>query len=116
MAQFTISQPGSMEDAMELRRRVSEVGIEIGYGARRGPNRGHGALGLMLRDLADGRAVLLPAEDADDIAWLAGVLESLIADNPKRLESVEDGYCVVCDRAQTGGAGAGGRRAGRWAV
>jgi hypothetical protein len=92
-----------------------ELGIALGYGARRGPNPGPGALPLMVRDLADGRATMLPAGDEGDFAWLAGVFESLIASNPERAELLRSGI-AACDastklaqRGPVGGRDRGGR-------
>ncbi len=61
------------------------------------------------------QALSVPAEDADDIAWLAGVLESLIADNPKRLELLKTGIasCAIAlklaELGPVGGVPGGGR-------
>jgi hypothetical protein len=46
--------------------------VAIGYGARRGATVGRGAAGLLMRDIADGRAAVLSQGTDGDFAWLAG--------------------------------------------
>jgi len=115
-ASFTISQPGTAEEATELRQRVSEVGGALGYGPRRGGRAGYGAMGLMLRDLGEGKAALLPEGKAGDFAWLAGVFESLIAQNPDRAELLRSGIvaCEMATKLRARGAIGGKDRGGRF--
>ena len=115
MASFTVFVSGDNSEANEVRERVAEVGIALGYGARRGANPGRGAPGLVLRDIGEGKAAVLPEGQPGDFAWLAGVLEGLIADNPDRLELLRSGIaaCEVAtklrERGPIGGKDRGGR-------
>ena len=119
MASLTISQPGSPEEAAELRERLNEVGTAIGYGPRRGgPQAARGAAGLMLRDVGEGRAAVLPQGKDGDFAWLAGVFEKLIADNPEGVELLRSGIeaCEVATKMRARGAIGGKDRGGRFSL
>jgi hypothetical protein len=116
MANFTLFVAGDPSNAVEMRSRLDEVGVVLGYGARGGKTAGRGAAGLMLRDIAEGKCAVVPEGKPGDFAWLAGVLERLIADNPDRLELLRSGIaaCEEATRQRARGPIGGEDRGGRF--
>ena len=114
MASFTISIPGTNQDMNELRRRFTQLGIELGYGARRGETAGRGSMSAMLRDIGEGGAALIPAVSDGDYAWLVILLQESLAENPDRGEFISaavKGLIQADTMRQLGpiGRGGGGR-------
>lgn len=118
MASFSVFVPGTAEDATELRGRLNEVGTAIGYGPRRGGSNSQvarGAAGLMLRDIGEGKAAVLPQGEDGDLDWLSGVFAKLLAEHPERREVLVSGIeaCGVAakmrERGVVGGRDLGGR-------
>lgn len=90
MASFTITIPGTNEDMNELRRRFTELGVELGYGARRGPTAGRGAMSALLRGIGQGDVALVAAREAGDYQWLAGLLKAQLDEQPERSGFIRD--------------------------
>ena len=88
MASFTLGVAGSVADANEMRDRLNNLGMQLGYAGRRGPSAGRGGAGSMMRDIAEGGAAVIPATSDGDYAWLAELLQGQAADNPERREFI----------------------------
>lgn len=84
MASFTFSYYGPQESTVELRQRLTEVGVALGYGGRRGENAGRGAAGALIRDISEGALVAMPYDRLDDLVWLADQLGVLAEASPER--------------------------------
>jgi hypothetical protein len=90
MAAFTITIPGSNEDMNELRRRFTELGVELGYGARRGASAGRGSMSGLLRGIGEGEVALVARRAPDDFRWLAALLEGQLVEHPERAGFIRD--------------------------
>jgi hypothetical protein len=84
LASFTFSYYGPQESTVELRQRLTEVGVALGYGGRRGENAGRGAAGALIRDISEGALVAVPYDRLDDLVWLADQLVAMAEASPER--------------------------------